>query len=440
MKGFSQSVSQSEDSAVPPKAIKLRESCDSCLLAKVKCSKSRPICARCLSNGATCGYSPSSRAGRKHRNASANEPARITTRRPSAAEFTQTAPPTPVYLPMMHPMPEGQDRSIEHPNHKFFQDRGSHEDSRRRHSGMDEGGPATQAGVDPADFFPNPPFGDDFAESLEQFSPQAYFRDLNCAVTAASPSISSANHVSTNPIWTAHENHESNYSTLPYSLPLFQISPDLMTIGQATLSSTAASPTMAVPQANSRPGDKPKSAGCDCFAVCLQALQTLHNHSWLPSSAQPGGLPFDVVLTINQEAMRGCAAMLDCDKCVSKTGSSISTMLLATIFGKIISLYGSACFFRFGPSTGNQAVVKLALGAYTLTGEDRRLLEMEIILLELRKVESILLSYQERFRGDASQAEKNKDETGVYNALTHYLDKNLRYILDFLQARKGTCS
>lgn len=440
MKGFSQSVSQSEDSAVPPKAIKLRESCDSCLLAKVKCSKSRPICVRCLSNGATCGYSPSSRAGRKHRNASANEPARITTRRPSAAEFTQTAPPTPVYLPMMHPMPESQDRSIEHPNHKFFQDRGSHEDSRRRHSGMDEGGPATQAGVDPADFFPNPPFGDDFAESLEQFSPQAYFRDLNCAVTAASPSISSANHVSTNPIWTAHENHESNYSTLPYSLPLFQISPDLMTIGQATLSSTAASPTIAVPQANSRPGDKPKSAGCDCFAVCLQALQTLHNHSWLPSSAQPGGLPFDVVLTINQEAMRGCAAMLDCDKCVSKTGSSISTMLLATIFGKIISLYGSACFFRFGPSTGNQAVVKLALGAYTLTGEDRRLLEMEIILLELRKVESILLSYQERFRGDASQAEKNKDETGVYNALTHYLDKNLRYILDFLQARKGTCS
>ncbi len=128
--------------------------------------------------------------------------------------------------------------------------------------------------------------------------------------------------------------------------------------------------------------------------------------------------------------------MLDCDKCVSKTGSSISTMLLATIFGKIISLYGSACFFRFGPSTGTQAVVKLALGAYTLTGEDRRLLEMEIILLELRKVESILLSYQERFR----DAQAEKDETSVYNALTCYLDKNLRYILDFLQARKGTAS
>lgn len=128
--------------------------------------------------------------------------------------------------------------------------------------------------------------------------------------------------------------------------------------------------------------------------------------------------------------------MLDCEKCVSQSGNSISTMLLATIFGKIISLYGSACLFRFGPSTSKQAVVKLAFGAYTLTGEDRRLLEMEIILLELRKVESILLSYHERFR-NAQQAEK--DENSVYNALTCYLDKNLRYILDFLQARKGTC-
>lgn len=110
-------------------------------------------------------------------------------------------------------------------------------------------------------------------------------------------------------------------------------------------------------------------------------------------------------------------------------------MLLATIFGKIISLYGAACFFRFGPSTGNQDVVKLEFGAYTPTGEDRRMLEMEIILLELRKVESILLAYQERFR----DVHAEKAETSVYTALTSYLDKNLRYILDFLQARSGTC-
>jgi hypothetical protein len=41
---------------------RLRASCDGCFLAKVKCSKGRPICSRCLSVGLICQYSPSSRA------------------------------------------------------------------------------------------------------------------------------------------------------------------------------------------------------------------------------------------------------------------------------------------------------------------------------------------------------------------------------------------
>ena len=80
------------------------------------------------------------------------------------------------------------------------------------------------------------------------------------------------------------------------------------------------------------------------------------------------------------------------------------------------------------------ATAQLAFGAYTVTGENRQLLEIEILLLELRKVESILAVYSERFRN--AQAEKD-DETSVYNALTAYLDKNLHYIVDFLQMRKG---
>lgn len=279
------------------------------------------------------------------------------------------------------------------------------------------------------DFFPNPPFGDEFGDALLQFSPQAYLPEP----TPNTPSPTNSNSQnSANSIWTAND------PPYPFS-PSFQLPVDLMSFDHASSSRSATSPeTLALQESAPRslfpPGGETKFT-CDCFALCLQALQTLHTHSRLPASAQPGGLPFDVVLTINREAMHGCGAMLDCDKCVSKSGSSISTMLLATIFGKIISLYGAACFFRFGPSTGNQAVVKLAFGAYTLTGEDRRLMEMEIILLELRKVESILLAYQERFR----DAQAEKDETSVYTALTCYLDKNLRYILDFLHTRRGTC-
>lgn len=428
-------VDQNENPAGVPKVTKYRESCDSCLVAKVKCSKTRPVCTRCLGNGANCGYSPSSRAGRKNRNAAATELAKTSARFEKASTFAEDPPPTPSsFLHLMHPMLDQQDCSIGHSNHAIFHDSTSNltpEDPSQGQSGMEGKVPTTQGGIEITDSFFNPPFSDEFGDALLQFSPHAYLHDHNPITPSPSPT-NSAPQNSTHPTWTANEP--------PYPVsPSFQLPVDFTSLGHAPSSLSAPSPeTLALPESAPRtlfpPGGESKFP-CDCFALCLQALQTLHNHSRVPASAQPGGLPFDVVLTINREAMRGCAAILDCPKCVSKSGSSISTMLLATIFGKIISLYGAACFFRFGPSTGQQAVVKLAFGAYTLTGEDRRLLEMEIILLELRKVESILLAYQERFR----DAQAEKDETSVYNALTCYLDKNLRYILDFLQARRGTC-
>lgn len=112
-------------------------------------------------------------------------------------------------------------------------------------------------------------------------------------------------------------------------------------------------------------------------------------------------------------------------------------MMLATIFGKVMSLYRAACFLRFGPTNSMHATAQLAFGAYTVTGENRQLLEIEIFLLELKKVESILAIYTERFRD--SQGEKD-DETNVYNALTSYLDKNLYYIIDYLRMRKSGSS
>ena len=125
--------------------------------------------------------------------------------------------------------------------------------------------------------------------------------------------------------------------------------------------------------------------------------------------------------------------MLSCSKCVAKIGSGISTMLLATIFGKAMSLYRAACYFRFRAAPGMHATAQMAFGAYTVTGEDRQILEIEILLIELRKVENLLKVFQEMF--DSTKAEK--DESSVYNALTTYLDKNLYYIVEFLQARKA---
>lgn len=47
-----------------PRHQRLRQSCDGCFTAKVKCSKTQPICNRCLTSGIDCHYSPSSRIGK----------------------------------------------------------------------------------------------------------------------------------------------------------------------------------------------------------------------------------------------------------------------------------------------------------------------------------------------------------------------------------------
>lgn len=101
-----------------------------------------------------------------------------------------------------------------------------------------------------------------------------------------------------------------------------------------------------------------------------------------------------------------------------------------------MSLYRAACLLRFGSSTVSSVSAQLAFGAYTVTGEDRQLLEVEILLLELRKVENILKTFQDKISGESDE----KDEAGVYIALVSYLDKNLRYIFDFLQTHKSKAS
>lgn len=408
-----------DQSTVVPKMAKLRESCDSCLLAKVKCSKTRPMCGRCLANGAICAYSPSSRAGRKHRNAAvtgrAKTPARYSKAEETANDIFRSSPS---YVRIPYSI-NGYDGD---PNFSASSIYDSDRLSPRHSMTKNRLLTAPVQGLETPDFSPNPRYGDDIADSL-QFPPPPNFTDSGARLPSpdsidAKSSIDQA--------WSVHE-------TPCFAVTSFQNPNEINPFDPSLLSPSSDGAT---PQDLAR-SFAPHCGGfksqCDCFALCIHALQVLHNHSWLPASNEPGGLPFDVVLTINREALEGCGSMLDCVKCVSKTGSSIATMLLGTIFGKIISLYGAACLFRFGPASDSQAAVRLAYGAYTLTGEDRRLLEMEIIIRELKRVENILIIYQERFRN----AEAEKDESSVYNALTSYLKKNLHSILGFLYSRKG---
>ncbi|CAK7231913.1 hypothetical protein SCUCBS95973_008083 [Sporothrix curviconia] len=82
-------------------------------------------------------------------------------------------------------------------------------------------------------------------------------------------------------------------------------------------------------------------ATCVCFTACLHALQALHNAS------TPATPPFDVVLSLNRNAVEGCAVMLACSRCMSCSGTHTTAMLLATLLGKITSFYKTASQFYF---------------------------------------------------------------------------------------------
>ncbi len=439
-----EAISTTTTTTTPPKPVKLRESCDSCLIAKVKCSKARPLCGRCLANGAPCAYSPSSRSGKRNRNSGGitkpiNTSAAHKNCHNKGLDSPRSAvPPSASYLTrLMYPLLDDGDRSLLDPNtgplggttSPLLQETTLVAAPQIEHG---ESGSSVDGVFDNPDFLPTPPFHqNDFMDFMQSSGSHSYF-----STAPDSPGLPTEN-VPSSPVWTTKDN--------PYPRhPLFQSPLDMMPTGRASASQTTPRPS--APPAPPPPQDQNNESmtlsygdqACDCFAACLSVLQTLHNHSWLLSSAQHGGgPPFDIVLTINREAMESCSTMLECATCVSKSGRSISTMMLATIFGKVMSLYRAACFLRFGPSTSMQATAQLAFGAYTVTGENRQLLEIEILLLELKKVESILAIYSERFR--TTQAEKD-DETSVYNALTSYLGKNLHYIVEFLLIRKGGAS
>ncbi|KAF2464015.1 uncharacterized protein BDR25DRAFT_307430 [Lindgomyces ingoldianus] len=60
----------------------LRNSCEPCHVSKLRCSREKPVCARCAKNGMNCSYAPTKRPGR---------PRKVPPAAPTAANVTQGA-------------------------------------------------------------------------------------------------------------------------------------------------------------------------------------------------------------------------------------------------------------------------------------------------------------------------------------------------------------
>ncbi|KAH7026269.1 uncharacterized protein B0I36DRAFT_248948 [Microdochium trichocladiopsis] len=404
--------------ASKPRQPRLRASCDGCFLAKVKCSKARPLCSRCLACGLDCRYSPSSRAGKPKADHQAARRQSFPQSRSLHDSSTYLSYPSVTQIPPEH---------IFQNSHGWITPPSSIDGNMSRNPSLSSD--LSRFGTDAALIT-----GGDLVSttSIESFSgsmPWTPPNDLSYQLAdmpmSASPisatggrSLSLDGSIIASPSWAE------------------AISPDTMSF-DSTLPASANLPGyMSTPPPSATqqcfPARKPPSpvnshASCTCFTACLQSLQALHNAS------SPDMPSFDQVLSLNGKAVEGCAAMLGCSRCMSRSGMQTSAMLLATIIGKIASFYKSASttYFESGISLPDQGSGShsVSYGVYRLNGEDGKWFELEILSRELRKLDEVYAKFREVCSDFSEDLEVNK-------AMIGYLGQDLATTFEVVNNRR----
>lgn len=390
----------SRASSNTPHTPKLRASCDTCLLAKVKCSKAFPMCSRCLAFGAECKYSPSSRAGKPKSDGKGSRPS--VSKHKSISEDSKVSS-TAVYLPPPLNI-EAKEPTSYFPETDWTTSPTSNVDGQEhRHLML----PPLMHGQSSSE-------SNSSRGSIDTPDPYLYY-------THASPAYITSPYVDNN-------HHQQRHES--------------MTDGSATPSALWFDQTESFPFSTSDPCDRQylpmpnlftdeclaRTTTCSCFNGCLQALQTLHNFNAVPPASS-----FDIVLTVNQKAMETCTTTLNCPVCNSRTGFSLRTMLLGTILGRIILIYQGASKDYFGPASGSGSQpLPLTLGVYRVASEDIRWMQLVIILRDLKKFKALLIRFQETSKGSEA-----KEDIEIHGAVTNHLYQSLHLTYEALKKHKS---
>ncbi|KAK1770971.1 hypothetical protein QBC33DRAFT_526352 [Phialemonium atrogriseum] len=290
--------------ASPAKTRRLRASCDGCFAAKVKCSKERPMCDRCLSCGSNCTYSPSSRAGKPKPDGGSNV-------HPSTTQDVTGHPQVPAQNILGYP--------------------GHHHQHR-----WDMPTTSADSGIGGSYSVPEFVLGGVDGENIAWFPTD----DLHTMTGQPAPGHIHA-HPQYNPNMAIPWPSTHGQELLPFGQPPppAQMPEDM----PLYLNFPSAGPSMPLPLGNSSSPTEPNGSGapCRCLADCMASLYTLETHT------APGSLAFHEVLSLNHKAVRICGTMLLCSRCPPQ-GVQTRIKVLATIIGKIASLYKEASTTQFG--------------------------------------------------------------------------------------------
>jgi len=369
-----------------------RVSCDGCFLAKVKCSKARPICSRCLTYGVECRYLPMGRSEnyRSDNTSNGNISAPGRTGLSSMSDKNFAHPISEAPSPGVCELGAGWDR---HTSVNGEISRNHSASSEPTCLQVEEGSNSVSAerGAYSMSMSWNPST-DASSAFLGVPLLQPYDSNLHAAVTETDPSLP---HICT------HGQSQMPFSTCSH-FPNRSATPKLRPV---PLVSESLSPN---PAGN--------VGSCACFTVCFQSLQSLQ------IATTPATVPFDGVLSLNRTALEGCTTMLACTRCLEGSGTYAAAMLFSALIGKIILLYrdSSQSYFEnaIGTSPRASARLRVSWGAYHVNTEDSLHIGLEILSYELRKLGEVYARFREVCAGLFEDLE-------VSRAITEYLDKIL---------------
>lgn len=317
-----------------PRPVRMRASCDVCFMAKVKCSKDKPICRRCVVNGTECAYSPSSRAG-KHK-----------------ADSTRSAP-TRSHLsmyPLGNSMTYSQQRQMDlgldvHTKMDSFWDgqftAGNSLYGQSQLGGMD---------VAPNSMPDSPttawtPDHDQFTMPFGQFSGSAdgqYLTHSHSRSSSFDPMMAmNVGNLSqaARDVQQMFDLHQTPLPTPPNSAistgPFPPMDQDFATSVESSMTSSTveSQPIMAHQSFSASRGLDGARGTCTCFRTCILSLDSLHS-----ACSKPDASSGDTIMKLNDKAMEGCSYMLSCPRCTGPMATDAASVL-AHIIDKISWLY-----------------------------------------------------------------------------------------------------
>lgn len=382
-------ASTCSDSSAPD-ARKFRLSCDNCFLAKVKCSKERPTCSRCINLDHKCVYSPSRRAGKPRSSRNGPSAVNTTSSSPNLTSLPRSSPTTSV--PDLDMLLQHRTWSLDQSDNQVMS--GS--------SSMPDQFMPVLSNLETSNTFNASSRVDSRHNSGDSMlgafcQPSTLPTPLDTCFDPNQLSRSSTG--TTNGVAPVFPN--DHFAMMGGSIPTFS-NLSSSTDEFSALLSPEDIRSLSLPLGTNFDvyGAQVGSNSCNCSIALHETLSMLYS----PSTS------FDHLLAVNKSAINRVTLHLACT-CPPDISS---IMLLSVIITKIMHWYKKS---RDGKGANEET---MTFGTYQMDKEDEQRIKMALVKSELRKVEMLLSRFRERFERSLSGSDKQ-----VYEANMTFLERRL---------------